>query len=97
MFPREAYRRTWEQLDQRLPQRQACQALVGLLELAALEGVEAVLAERLDALLAVGQLPELNGLREEFAPRNALPPQVSVHMPAISLYDELLVTEELPA
>lgn len=97
LFPREAYRRTWEQLDQRLAQRQACQTMVGLLELAAMEGVEAVLAERLDVLLAAGQLPELKGLREEFAPRNAVPPQVSVHMPATSIYDELLATEEQSA
>jgi len=97
LFPREAYRRTWEQLDQRLPQRQACQCIVGLLELAAMEGVEALLAERLDALLARGELPELKRLREEFAPRSTVPPQVSVQMPAARLYDELLLTEEQPA
>ena len=94
LFPREAYRRTWEQLDARLPARQACRIMVGLLELAALEGIEAQLAERLDALLACGELPDLKRLREEFAPRNAVPPQVNVEMPATSVYDELLGTEE---
>ena len=38
LFPREAYRRTWEQLDAKLSQRLACQAIVGLLEMAANDG-----------------------------------------------------------
>ena len=59
LFPREAYRRTWEQLDLRLTQRQACQTMVALLEMAARDGVEAVLAERLEALLVTGELPDV--------------------------------------
>jgi len=59
LFPREAYRRTWEQLDLRLSRRQACQTIVALLEMAARDGVESVLAERLDALLPSEQLDEL--------------------------------------
>src|ERR1700687_5174790 len=38
LFPREAYRRTWEQLDAKLSQRDACRTMVGLLELAGREG-----------------------------------------------------------
>ena len=90
LFPREAYRRTWEQLDQRLTQRQACQSIVALLEMAARDGVEAVLAERLDALLLIGELPNLKQLREEFAPRKAELPQVTVEIPLVSTYDALL-------
>ncbi|KAK43029.1 integrase, partial [Caballeronia jiangsuensis] len=71
LFPREAYRRTWEQLEARLTQREACKVIVGLLELAALDGVEAVLAAHLNALLVDGKLPDLKALREEFAPRHA--------------------------
>ena len=59
LFPREAYHRTWEQLDLRLSRRQACQTIVALLEMAARDGVESVLAERLDALLPSEQLDEL--------------------------------------
>src|ERR1019366_7197128 len=69
LFPREAYRRMWEQLECRLTQRQACQTIVALLEMAARDGVEGALAERLQALLAAGELPDLRKLREEFAPR----------------------------
>ena len=90
LFPREAYRRMWEQLDLRLTQRQACHTIVALLEMAALEGVEAALAVRLDGLLAVGELPDVEGLREEFAPRKTVVPQVTVEMPSLRRYDELL-------
>ncbi|CAD6563467.1 hypothetical protein LMG24235_08714 [Paraburkholderia sabiae] len=93
LFPREAYRRTWEQLEARLTQREACKVIVGLLELAALDGVEAVLAARLNALLVDGKLPDLKTLREEFAPRHAECPVVNVEMPPASSYDDLLGKE----
>ncbi len=90
LFPREAYRRTWEQLELKLTQRQACQSIVALLEMAARDGVEGVLAQRLDALLVAGELPDVKRLREEFAPRKAELPQVTVQIPAASVYDALL-------
>jgi hypothetical protein len=97
LFPRDAYRRTWEELAAKLTQRQACQTIVGLLELAALDGLEGVLAERLDALRAAGELPNLKRLREEFAPRETALPQLTVEIPAASVYDALLEQEEVPA
>jgi hypothetical protein len=90
LFPREAYRRTWEQLDLKLTQRQACQTMVALLEMAARDGVEEVLAERLEALLVAGELPDMQQLRAEFAPRKAQLPQITVEIPATSVYDALL-------
>jgi hypothetical protein len=97
LFPREAYRRTWEQLAEKLTQRQACQTIIGLLELAAMDGIEAVLAQRLDALLLTGELPNLRALREEFAPRQSELPQVAVKIPAASSYDALLLGEQVAA
>lgn len=94
MFPREAYRRTWEQLDLRLTQRQACQSIVALLEMAARDGVEGVLAARLDELLAAGELPDVKQLREEFAPRKPELPHITVEMPTPSWYDALLPSEQ---
>lgn len=93
LFPHEAYRRTWEQLDLRLTQRQACQSIVALLDMAAREGVEGALAQRLDALLAGGELPDVKRLREEFVPRQVELPQVTVEIPAASVYDALLPSE----
>ena len=90
LFPRDAYRRTWEELERQLSQRSACRTMVGLLELAAMEGIEAVLAERLDALCTANQLPDLKSLRDEFAPRDPLCPTVRVDMPPVSSYDALL-------
>jgi hypothetical protein len=86
LFPREAYRRTWEQLELKLPQRRACQMIVALLEMAARDGVEGVLAQRLEALLAAGELPEVKRLREEFAPRQTQLPPIRVEVPAVSVY-----------
>ncbi len=93
LFPRDAYRRTWEVLDATLSQRQACKTMVGLLELAARDGVEATLAARLNALLVDGCLPDLKVLREEFAARHAECPVVNVEIPPVSCYDDLLATE----
>ena len=90
LFPREAYRRTWEQLELQLPQRRACQTIVALLEMAARDGVEGALAQRLEALLVTGELPDLQRLREEFAPRIPELPQITVEIPAASIYDALL-------
>jgi hypothetical protein len=94
LFPREAYRRTWEQLDLKLTQRQACRTIVALLEMAALDGIEGVLAERLDALLVAGVLPDVKRLREEFAPRKTEVPQVTVEIPPASRYDALLPSKQ---
>jgi hypothetical protein len=95
LFPREAYRRTWERLDQALSPRNACKTIVGLLELAGNYGVEAELAQRLDVLLELGELPDLEALFAEFAPRQAECPIVLVEMPDASIYDALLDEEVL--
>lgn len=95
LFPREAYRRTWEQLELKLTRRQACQVIVALLEMAARDGVEARLAERLDALLDRGELPDVKQLREEFAPRQIKVPQVTVEIPAPGVYDALLPSRQV--
>jgi hypothetical protein len=93
LFPRQAYRLTWEQLDLQLTRRQACQTIVALLEMAARDGVEGRLAERLDALRLAGELPDVKRLREEFAPRKTEVPQITIEIPPASRYDALLPSE----
>ena len=95
LFPREAYRRTWERLDQALSPRNACKVIVGLLELAGNYGVEAELAQRLEVLLERGELPDLEALFAQFAPRQAKCTIVLVEMPDASIYDALLHEEVL--
>ena len=90
LFPRDAYRRTWEQLDSKLTRRQACQTIVTLLDMAANDGVEAVLAQRLETLLALGELPDVERLRGELAPRRTAVPTITVEIPPASRYDKLL-------
>lgn len=60
----------------------------------ALDGVEAVLARRLEDLLETGELPDLAQLRAEFAPRKAEVPTVTVEMPAPGAYDALLPSQQ---
>jgi hypothetical protein len=96
LFPGEVYRRTWEALEARLPARQACRTMVGLLELAARQACEAELGEALEALLAQDELPELAALAARFEPRLQAPPSLDVPLPAITLYDALIGAEPVP-
>jgi hypothetical protein len=90
LFPREAFRRAWETLLATQPPRAACRIMVGLLALAHDRSCEAELAAALEDMLAAGQLPDLPSLRERFGPVAAIPPAVSVALPAIVTYDALL-------
>jgi hypothetical protein len=90
MFPRTEYRLTWERLANQLPERQACQAMVGLLDLAIRGACESALAQRLALLLDSGMLPELALLEAEFAPRVPASPEVCVELPALASFDALL-------
>jgi hypothetical protein len=59
LFPRQAYRRTFDALLQRLPEKQACRIMVDLLALAHDRGCEAELADLLAADLEAGRLPDM--------------------------------------
>ena len=89
LFPREAYRRTWEQLDARLTQRQACQR-IDLLEMAAGTASKVSWRSGSTRCWPIGELPDVKRLREEFAPRKAAVPTVTVEIPPASRYDALL-------
>jgi transposase InsO family protein len=93
LFPRQAYRLTFDRLCEQLPQRAACKTMVELLSLAHERTCEAQLAELLSQCLADGQLPDLNALRSRFAPDPQSLPSVSVQLTPLSDYEELLDTE----
>jgi hypothetical protein len=57
-------------------QRQACQTIVSYLEMAVRDGMEWLVAARLDAMRLAGELPDVERLGEEFAPREILMPQI---------------------
>jgi hypothetical protein len=88
-FPRAVYRQTWERLSAQRPEREACKTMVGLLALAA-GGHEAQLAQELEQLIDMDQLPDLNALTELLAPPTSEVPDVAVTLPALASYDALL-------
>jgi hypothetical protein len=88
-FPRAIYRRTWENLSAELPERQACKLIVGLLALAA-DGHEAALAVELERLHASSELPNLETLTQQLAPRPTTIPAINVPLPELNAYDELI-------
>ena len=68
LFPRAAFRNTWDALIAAEPPRIACRIMVRLLALAHERGCEAELATELEAVLDIGKLPELEALEARFAP-----------------------------
>ena len=90
LFPRSEFALTWQRLIAGLPERQAAAIMVGLLELAANHGCEAALAARLAEIAQGDELPDLDRLQQEFAPRQAALPAVSVALPALAAYDALM-------
>lgn len=92
LFPREAYRLTFEQLREHLSDREACRTMVALLSLAHDRSCEAQLAEKLTEGLAARQLPDLAALQTHFGPDPDRIPVVVVHLNALSTYESLLDT-----
>jgi hypothetical protein len=90
LFPRDAYRRCFEQLIERTSEREACRTMVALLALAHERACEAELAERLTADLTAGRLPDLKALQTSFTPDPARLPEVSVSLAPLAAYDALL-------
>ena len=90
LFPRDAYRQTFDRLLEKLPEKSACRVMVDLMALAHERGCEAELATILAVDLAANQLPDMAVLRERFAPDAAALPEVVVHLAPLSDYEELL-------
>jgi len=63
--------------------------MVGLLALAHERACEAELAQDIDAELEAGRLPDLDLMRQRFAPDLATIPHVTVALVPLSVYDEL--------
>lgn len=90
LFPREAYRLTFERLREALPPRAACKVMVELLRLAHERACEAQLADLLTEDLAQRRLPDLAALWARFAPDPARLPQVCVQLAPLSDYEALI-------
>lgn len=90
LFPREAYRRTFDMLMEHLPERQACRTMVDLLALAHERGCERELADQLTVSLQARRLPDMAALRERFAPDPDRLPNVVVRLAPLNAYEALL-------
>jgi hypothetical protein len=89
LFPRPAFARAFEALQQSVDDKRACKLTVELLALAHDRGCEAELAELIDVELDAGRLPDLAILRERFGPTPASVPVITVTSVPLSAYDEL--------
>lgn len=96
LFPREAYRRTFDALLEKGPERSACRVMVELLALAHDRTCERELADALTTCLDAGQLPDMAELRIRFSPDPATLPVVTVQLASLSAYEDLL-GEGVPA
>ena len=96
MFPRDAYRLTFDRLLEKLPEKSACRLMVDLLALAHERGCEAELAMLLAADLAAAQLPDIAALRARFAPDPAALPVIVVHLTPLIAYEALLRADIAP-
>jgi hypothetical protein len=94
LFPREAYRRTFEALLEHLSERQACRTMVELLAIAHERNCEAELADQLAACLEAGRLPDIAAVRTRFAPDPAQLPKVVVRLPSLAAYEALIGTNQ---
>jgi hypothetical protein len=90
LFPRQAYRQTFDRLRERLPDRQACRIMVDLLAMAHERGCESELADQLDISLQAHRLPDITLLRERFAPDATKLPNVVVELASLNTYEALL-------
>jgi hypothetical protein len=88
LFPREAYRLTFERL-RAVSDKLACRTLVDLLSLAHERACEGQLAGILEQDLKTDRLPDMAALRSRFAPDPARLPEVYVQLVPLSLYETL--------
>ena len=90
LFPRDAYRRTFDGLIEKIAEKSACRLMVDLLALAHDRGCEAELASALADDLAAERQPDIAALRARFAPDPAALPEVIVQLMRLDAYEELL-------
>jgi hypothetical protein len=92
LFPRQAYRQTFDALLQQRPERQACRIMVDLLAMAHERGCEGALAKELADCLEAGRLPDIVALRARFSPDPARLPNVVVQLAPLDAYEVLIGT-----
>lgn len=90
VFPREAYRRCFEQALKQGTERQACRLAVQLLALAHERNCEAELALEIEGYLQAGQLPDIQRLRTRFEVTPGTMPKMQIRSATLASYSSLL-------
>ena len=91
LFPRAAFRNTWDALIASAPPRIACRTMVGLLALAHERACEAELASELTRSSPTGKLPDLRHPATHGSPgQHGRRHIVTVTLPSAITYDALL-------
>ena len=93
LFPRDAYRLTFDRLIDGMAEKQACRLMVEILSLAHDRSCEAELAAVLTVELEADRLPNMAMLRVRFAPDPAALPGVVVRLAPLSDYEILLSSQ----
>ena len=92
LFPRDAYRHSFEWLCEHGSMKSACKLMVDILSLAHERTCEAELAGVLTDCLAANEAPDIFTLRARFAPDPARLPHVVITLTPLSAYEALLDT-----
>ena len=93
LFPRDAYRQTFDRLIEGMAEKQACRLMVDILSLAHDRSCEAELAAALTVELDADRLPDMALLRVRFAPDLAALRGVVVRLAPLSDYEILLSSQ----
>jgi len=95
LLPNPTYRALWQQVDNTLAPRAACQWMVGVLYLAATHTDERHLGDYLTDQLQQGHCPSLSQLQHQFgSPASPDVPVIEVKQHALSAYNHLLAIVE---
>ena len=89
LFPRDAYRHSFEAALEQVGEREACRLAVGLLAIAHDAACEADLAAEIERSLEAGNLPVVADLKARFAPAPTPMPAITVARPSLAGYGPL--------
>jgi transposase InsO family protein len=91
LLPNADYRNIWTMVDSKMPAKQACKFIVGLLHLASTENCEKELAEKVLDLLNKGRPLSLTQLQEQFKSKNVTSiPVIEITQHQLNHYDTLI-------
>jgi len=93
LLPNEDYRKIWSYIDDKLPDKQACKLIVGMLSLAASQNCQDELALFTLGLIRENKPFNLTELQNQFAPTREVIPEVIVKQHMLETYNHLIMQQ----